>query len=366
MAVPRDEELQTLLAEFVCVRLVQMHGVDLARFQFDFAMTWAVFFGNVDGTTYGRYGTRSAMRDESTRDVTVVGFKRSAAAALSLHRRYIAAIDGDPIAAELRGKQTQHAPEWPRAEVIPELAKHERMAVKFGGVSENRNERNHGVGCIHCHNVPNTEILSLRAAGKPVPERLIWPYPMPWSVGLFMDPEQANTIQRVRPESPAAAAGLRAGDRIVRCDGQAIVSTADVQWVLHHTRDSGRAVPVTFEREGRSAEATLELPAGWRRRLGDWRFVNLQVCMQIAGFQGRPRGGGDGLTYGIDRVHNKRHAEGRLLRGDTIVAIDGRREAMNLGQMTQHLIGKRPGSELELLVRRRGRSEPLRVVFEVR
>ena len=35
VAVPKDDELQGLLDQFVCVRLVQMHGVDLRRFAFD-------------------------------------------------------------------------------------------------------------------------------------------------------------------------------------------------------------------------------------------------------------------------------------------------------------------------------------------
>ena len=85
MAVPKDAELRELLSKFVCVRMIQMWGIDLRRFQFDQAMTWAVFFMNADGTIYGRYGTRSAMRQQSSRDISLPGFKRSIAAALT-HR----------------------------------------------------------------------------------------------------------------------------------------------------------------------------------------------------------------------------------------------------------------------------------------
>lgn len=37
-----------LLDKFVCVRLVQMYGVDLNKFQFDFVQTWAIFYMNAD------------------------------------------------------------------------------------------------------------------------------------------------------------------------------------------------------------------------------------------------------------------------------------------------------------------------------
>ena len=352
------------MSKFVCVRLVQMYGVDLSRFQFDFAMTWAVFFANADGTTYGRYGTRSGMRERSVKDISVAGFQRSAAAALALHDRYVA--DADAVRAELAGKQPQHKAPWSTAEQIPTIAKNARIAVKFAGVSENRNERNHGVGCIHCHFVPNNEILSLRAAGKAIPERLVWPFPMPWSVGLTMDAGQRATVRNVKPDSPAAKAGLAAGDQIERFGGQAILSTADLQWVLHNTDGVGGELPVVFVRGEETRTASMVVSDGWRRRLGDWRFVNTQICMQIAGFNGRPRGGGRQLNIRVDRVIKKRPAGSHLNRGDVLVAIDGNRDYRNLGQLTNYLLGKKPESTLKLLVRRKGRPEPFEVEFGIR
>ena len=49
--------------EFVCVRLVQANALDLTLFQFDYDLTFAVFFMNTDRTIYGRYGTRSERKD---------------------------------------------------------------------------------------------------------------------------------------------------------------------------------------------------------------------------------------------------------------------------------------------------------------
>ena len=45
---------------FVAVRQVEMQGVDLSQFQFDYDLNWAAMFINADGTVYARYGTQSA------------------------------------------------------------------------------------------------------------------------------------------------------------------------------------------------------------------------------------------------------------------------------------------------------------------
>ena len=45
---------------FISVRQVEMKGVDLNQFQFDYDLNWAAMFLNADGTVYARYGTQSA------------------------------------------------------------------------------------------------------------------------------------------------------------------------------------------------------------------------------------------------------------------------------------------------------------------
>ena len=99
MAVPADDELQSLLDKFVCVRIVQMWGTDLNRFEFDGGLTWALFFTNADGTVYGRYGSRSGRGQQSQREISVAGFKKSLRGAIALHRRY--AEDKDAVGKEL-------------------------------------------------------------------------------------------------------------------------------------------------------------------------------------------------------------------------------------------------------------------------
>jgi S1-C subfamily serine protease len=82
-----DKELEDLLAEFVCVRCVQMGGVDLDVFQFDPLVSWTVFFMRADKTIYGRFGTASPQAKRSKADSnpnhTLAGLKAAMKKALA-------------------------------------------------------------------------------------------------------------------------------------------------------------------------------------------------------------------------------------------------------------------------------------------
>ena len=68
--VRHDPKVAALMDKFVCVRLVQANAMDLALFQFDYDLTFVVFFMNADKTIYGRYGSRSD-RKNATRDISI-------------------------------------------------------------------------------------------------------------------------------------------------------------------------------------------------------------------------------------------------------------------------------------------------------
>ena len=88
MASLEDTELQKLLDRFVCVRLVQMGGVDLATFQFDPLVSWSIFLMNGDKTIYGRFGTSSPKAKRSKPDSnpnhTMAGLKAAVRRARSV------------------------------------------------------------------------------------------------------------------------------------------------------------------------------------------------------------------------------------------------------------------------------------------
>src|SRR5262249_40324396 len=118
--------------------------------------------------------------------------------------------------------------------------------------------------CMHCHQVREAERKWWRAEGKPMPEEVIRPWPMPEAVGLTLDSESKATVKQVGSKSPAARAGFKAGDAILALEGQPILSMADVQWVLQLAAGPAK-LHARVQRGRRTRDLTLELPADWRR-----------------------------------------------------------------------------------------------------
>ncbi len=69
--------------------------------------------------------------------------------------------------------------------------------------------------------------------------------------GLFVERDSGVLVVQVVPDSPAAAAGLRAGDAIVKIGRQEIASAADVQAAVE-SAGVGRNLRVEVERNGNS------------------------------------------------------------------------------------------------------------------
>ncbi len=360
MAVPADDELQALLDQFVCVRQVQMHGVDLHRFEFDGALTWAIFFMNADGTIYGRYGSRSGRGNQSARDISLAGFKKSLKGAIALHARY--SQDSEGVGKELAGKTSSLKSSWQRPEQIPTLGTNARLNQPFMGKAGR-----HG-GCIHCHMVSTNELKSLRQADKPTPDRLFFPYPLPGAVGIRMDPQEMATVLRVWPNSIAAKAGIHKGDQILRLQGQPILSTADIQWVLHNAADNKHTLEVKIARDNekqgqKTTTVKLELPQDWRMGLSDWRFINQGLLRQTLGFnvkqvarrRAKRIGLGGKLAFIVNQTTQQLRMQTGLGHNEFIVAIDGKREPMTVGAFTAYVFRNKPkGSKLKLTIMQLG------------
>jgi len=202
------------LEKFVTVRVVQMWGIDLARFQFDGELTIAIMFLDADGTVLGRYGSRADKAAE--RWLSLPGLRKAMEGALELHAL------GEEGRKGLAGK-VGNPPPWPTPETIPSWKDKPNVAPADGSRAK----------CVHCHQVPDGEAWSLRTAKKRVLDRHVWPWPMPDAVGLALDPDERAMVRAVAPGSAAEKAGFEAGDRIIAMEGQPILSIADVQWVLH-------------------------------------------------------------------------------------------------------------------------------------
>ena len=84
--VLKEPSLGPLLDQFVCVRLINANAIDLARFQFDYDLSFSTLFFNADGTVYGRYGSWVHQADPDAKET--IGYRRALEGALAIHRGY--------------------------------------------------------------------------------------------------------------------------------------------------------------------------------------------------------------------------------------------------------------------------------------
>lgn len=346
------------MEKFVCVRAVQAYGLDLSLFQFDGELTWAVMFMNADKAVYGRYGTRSDHKD-ATRDVSVEGLKHAMRGALELHAAY-------PANKKELAPKVGPAPAWKTPEQIPEL----KGKAKPADGSR--------AGCVHCHQVQDAVVWSMRSLQKSIEDRMLWPYPMPSALGFSMDPRERATVASVQKGTAADRAGLKAGDRIVAMDGQPILSTADIQWVLHNAREPGK-VTVQVDRGGSTSRLTLDLEAGWRRKDEfTWRTIVWSMRHKLAGTgeikavpaDERPKLGipDNAMALRIEAippnwVKDRNPTAGPLQKGDVIVEVDGRKDLMTESEYLAYLMQRKPGSKVTIVYLRNGKKQNLQLTL---
>ncbi len=350
------------MEKFVCVRIIQGWGLDLSVFQFDYELTWAVFFMNADKTIYGRYGSRSDHKD-TTKDISTEGFRKAMQGALELHAGYPA------NKKDLAGK-TGARPAFPTPEAIPEN-RGKPWAKPADGTRG---------GCIHCHNAQTPDPWSLRNARQAIPDKVLWQYPMPDDLGVALDPKERATVTAVAAGSPGEKGGFKAGDRIVKLEGQPVLSIADVQWVLHTAKEPG-SVKAELDRGGQKAEATLALAAGWRHADDfSWRLVTWGMRHRLMGTEPLEIvGAGEKKNLGVaenamalriknfppDWVKDKNpQAQQKLKPGDVIVNVDGKTNLMTEGEFLGYLMQKKgPGQAVNMTVVRGGKPQSVQMTI---
>jgi hypothetical protein len=246
-----SEEIAKFAREnFVSLRQVEMKGVDLSQFQFDYDLNWAAMFINADGTVYARYGTQSAEGPDAYNSIT--SLKRTMQRVLELHANY------DKVKSSLAAKRGEDKPYKTTLE-MPNLERREELR----GTTTRNN-------CVHCHMVNDAMHNTLSKEGK-LSVRTMWRYPLPENVGLRVVRDDGRRVEGILPKSPAAEAGLASGDEVTHLNGQAIVSIADMQWVLHNLPDGDAKVDVTVSRGGQAITKTLALSGDWKKTDFKWR-----------------------------------------------------------------------------------------------
>jgi hypothetical protein len=357
-----DAALSPLLDQFVCVRVINANALDLRRFQFDFDLSFSALMFNGDGTLYGRYG--SWLHQHDPNEDTTAGFRATLQAALDMHR------DFPKNRIALAGKQGKPTPYKTPVD----------MPVLSGRYSRDLNWTGKVVAsCVHCHQIGDAQRALIRDRGATIPEKLVYPYPASEVVGITMSLESSNMVANVEPATPAAKAGLRAGDRVVSIDNQPVISLADISWALHNAPDEGR-LKLALDRDGRRIESELALSRAWRsqsdisRRVGTWQMRAMALGgLQLVEFSPEERSShgivGDGMALSVKHlgqygIHATAKKSG-FLKGDVIVEFDGvsasRSESWVIGHALRNY---KQGEELRAVVVRNGKRVRLTLLMQ--
>jgi serine protease Do len=339
------------MEKFVCVRMVQANTMDLSRFQFNYDLTFAAFFMNADGTFYGRYGTRSSQK-EAEKDISVEGFADALTGAIVLHDKYPA------NERFLAGKQPKPVA-YKTPDDFPELRGKYKDTLDYKGQVTK--------SCLHCHQVGEQFRHVHRNAGKPIPDRELFSYPMPEVVGLTLDAKTRATVKEVNAESSAAKAGFQVGDVLLTLDGQAVLSIADVQWVLHNTADQA-SLPAVINRGGKRFQLRLELPEGWRRATDiSWRATSWDLRrIGTGGMKLEAMTKAEAEAAGLEPSKMALKAEhvgqygahavakqAGFKKGDILTSFDGRNDLMTDSQLLAYSAqNTKPGQTVPVVVRR--------------
>jgi serine protease Do len=213
--------------------LTRIDNQDLNLFEFDYDLTFMVFFLNAEEKVYARYGGRDRESPDARQSLD--GLRYTMKSVLEMHER----------------AEKAFAPK------SQETAKYVRESAGFRR------------GCLHCHQVK--EILNGQVQRtNPWSRDLVWRYPLPENLGFLLEVDRGNVVKEVNHNSPASAAGLRGGDVVQRLNGVPIHSFGDAQFALDRAPKAG-SIEIAWRRGDQVLEEKLSLPEGWRKSDISWR-----------------------------------------------------------------------------------------------
>ena len=317
--------------DFVRVRLTRIDEYDLNLFDFDYDLTFIVFFLNAENKVYARYGGRDAT-----------------------------------------GADNRHSLEGLRYTMQSVLAMHEREAKLFAPRTDTQRmvARDvtgwYGGGCMHCHQVKEAIYDKLKREGNWKRDQA-WRYPLPENVGVRLELDRGNVVEEILPDTPAEQVGLAPGDVIQTLGPVPIHSFADVQFALDKAPAKG-TLAVTWLRGDEWRSAKLDLTEEWKKTDLEWRASVRWRLIPSLPLSGEDLTADERTALALSENQlafrgarlKPRAKDAGVQEGDIIVAIDGRTPEMTVAEFRafirhQFLVG----DTITLTVLRNG--EPLKI-----
>jgi len=199
-------------------------------------------------------------------------------------------------------------------------------------------------------------------------------------LGIYLSDDEGVRVERVEERSPAEAAGLQEGDRIVTVDDRKVEVSRDVRRVVRDL-EPGDAVRIVIERKGK--EKTLTATLGEQperiieREFRSWgpdegfhpgpfwktpprTYIGVQVqpmTEDLRTYFKAPKG----LGLLVSKAeHDSPGARAGLRAGDVIIGIDGK-EVSDRRDLREALVDHEPGDKLPIRIIRDGAERTLQV-----
>src|SRR5262249_44816904 len=136
---------------------------------------------------------------------------------------------------------------------------------------------------MHCHQIKRALEADIRKLGQ-WERDMVWRYPLPENIGLRLEVNRGNIVERILENSPASKLGIKPGETLRMLNGVPIHSFGDDQYALDIASKSA-AIEVVWTSGDEMHEAKLPLPEGWRKTDLSWR-TSAQHLLSSGGMYG--------------------------------------------------------------------------------